>query len=54
MLKGFLAGFTMNTNVTAKPTTWVNYKNELKAFEISFPKKPGVNNLPVTETGDKN
>ena len=43
----------MNAKLAAKPNNWMNHKDSLKAFEISFPKKPGIDKLKANET-DKN
>jgi uncharacterized protein YbaP (TraB family) len=49
----FFKSLTMNASLVAKPNSWVNYKDSSKAFDISFPKKPGIDKLKVNET-DKN
>ncbi|MEO5890176.1 MAG: TraB/GumN family protein [Ferruginibacter sp.] len=46
----FFTSFTMNSTLTAKPNTWTNFTDESKAFDISFPKKPGVDKLNLSET----
>jgi TraB/PrgY/gumN family len=46
----FLAGFSMNAAVTAKPNTWVNHNDTLKAFDVSFHKKPVMDKLKKGET----
>ncbi len=46
----FFKSLSMNAKLTAKPNNWMNYKDSLKAFEISFPKKPGIDQLKPNET----
>ena len=46
----FFSGFAMNTNLAAKPNKWVTHTDELKAFDISFPKKPGIDKLKPGES----
>jgi len=46
----FFKSLTMNTKLVAKPNNWMNHKDSMKAFEISFPKKPGIDKLKANET----
>jgi uncharacterized protein YbaP (TraB family) len=44
-IEKFMSGFTMNTTVTPKSNVWVNHTDSLKAFFVSFPKKPSIDKL---------
>ena len=41
-IERFLSSFTMNQTVTAKPNTWMQVRDTLKGFDISFPGKPAI------------
>ena len=49
----FFQSFTMNASLVAKPNNWSVHTDREKAFEISFPKKPGIDKLKESES-DKN
>ncbi len=45
----FFKSFSANEKLEAKPNHWIDHADRKMAFEISFPKKPGVDKLPATD-----
>lgn len=41
----FLSSLAMNQKANTKPNTWVAHRDEVKAFEITFPKKVNIDKL---------